>query len=38
MRIGIVGSESAKFTPATEARARALIRSLLSPELESRLK
>jgi hypothetical protein len=31
MRLGIVGSEKAKFTPATEAKARALIRSLLSP-------
>ncbi len=29
MRIGIVGSEAAKFTAATEAQARALIRSLL---------
>lgn len=31
MRIGIVGSEAAKFTSVTEARARAFIRSLLSP-------
>lgn len=31
MKIGIVGSEGAKFTPTTEAVARALIRSLLVP-------
>lgn len=31
MRVGIVGSEAAKFTPDTEQRARVLIRSLLSP-------
>lgn len=31
MKIGIVGSEAAKFTPATEWDARALIRSLLQP-------
>jgi len=31
MRIGIVGSEGAKFTPETEAKARAIIRSLLKP-------
>lgn len=30
MRIGIVGSEGAKFTPETEAKARTIIRSLLS--------
>lgn len=30
MRIGIVGSEAAKFTPETELKARELIRSLLS--------
>lgn len=29
MRIGIVGSEAAKFTPATEAEARTVIRQLL---------
>jgi len=28
---GIVGSEAAKFTPETEARARAAIRALLKP-------
>lgn len=31
MRIGIVGSEADKFTPATQAQAREAIRSLLSP-------
>lgn len=31
MVVGIVGSEAAKFTPSTEAKARALIRSCLSP-------
>lgn len=31
MRIGIVGSEAAKFTLATEAEARALIRANLNP-------
>lgn len=31
MRIAIVGSEQAKFTPETEQAARAHIRSLLSP-------
>lgn len=31
MIIGIVGSEAAKFTPLTEARARAIIRTLLGP-------
>lgn len=31
MRIGIVGSEAAKFTPATEALARQTIRDLLTP-------
>jgi hypothetical protein len=31
MRIGIVGSEGAKFTPETEALARQLIRQYLSP-------
>jgi len=31
MRIGIVGAEGAKFTERGEARARALIRSLLQP-------
>jgi hypothetical protein len=31
MRIGIVGSEGAKFTPETEAAARNLIRGLLKP-------
>lgn len=30
MIIGIVGSEGAKFTPQTEARAKALIRELIS--------
>lgn len=29
MKIGIVGSEGAKFTPATEAAARAMIRQIL---------
>lgn len=32
MRVGIVGSESAKFTAEGEANARARIRSLLQPE------
>lgn len=31
MRIGIVGHESAKFTAATEAEARAIIRACLNP-------
>lgn len=31
MKIGIVGSEAAKFTPGGEASARALIRSFLQP-------
>jgi hypothetical protein len=31
MRIGIVGSEAAKFTPDTERQARAFIRALLEP-------
>lgn len=31
MRIGIVGSEGAKFTPGGESSARALIRSLIQP-------
>lgn len=31
VRIGIVGSEAAKFTPETEAQARAMIRQLLQP-------
>jgi hypothetical protein len=31
MRIGIVGSEGAKFTPETERKARELIRDLLVP-------
>lgn len=31
MRIGIVGSEAAKFTTTTEATARRIIRSLLTP-------
>ena len=31
MRVGIVGAEAAKFTPETQAAARALIRSRLSP-------
>lgn len=31
MRIGIVGSEAAKFTPETEALARLAIRGLLAP-------
>ena len=31
MRIGIVGSESAKFTPETEAKARAIIRRYTVP-------
>lgn len=30
-RVGIVGHEAAKFTPETEAQARAAIRSLLAP-------
>lgn len=30
MKIGIVGHEAAKFTPDSEARARAVIRALLS--------
>lgn len=30
MKIGIVGSEAAKFTPKTEAKAKALIRRLLA--------
>lgn len=30
-RLGIVGSEAAKFTPETEAKARAEIRTLLRP-------
>ena len=30
MRVGIVGSEAAKFTPYTEAQAKDIIRSLLS--------
>jgi len=30
-RIGIVGHEAKKFTPETEAKAREIIRSLLSP-------
>ncbi len=30
MRIGIVGSEAAKFTPETEARAKSVIRSMLN--------
>ena len=29
MKVGIVGSEAIKFTPATEAKARAVIRELL---------
>lgn len=32
MRVGIVGHEAAKFTPETEARTRALIRTLLTPD------
>lgn len=32
MKIGIVGSEAAKFTLETERKARALIRSLITPE------
>lgn len=32
MIVGIVGSEGAKFTPVTEAMAKDLIRTLLSPE------
>lgn len=32
MKIGIVGSEAAKFTLETERKARALIRSFLTPE------
>lgn len=32
MKIGIVGHEAAKFTPETEAKARAIIRALLTPE------
>lgn len=31
MRIGIVGSEAAKFTPETEAKAREIIRAMLHP-------
>jgi hypothetical protein len=31
MNVGIVGHESAKFTPQGEARARAIIRDLLAP-------
>jgi hypothetical protein len=31
MRIGIVGSEAAKFTPETQARARQLIRAQFAP-------
>ena len=31
MRIGIVGAEAAKFTPAGEVAARVLIRSLITP-------
>lgn len=31
MRIGIVGSEAIKFTSKTEAKAKKIIRSLLSP-------
>lgn len=31
MRIGIVGHEARKFTPETEARAREIIRYILSP-------
>lgn len=30
MKVGIVGSEAAKFTPETAAKAKALIRTLLS--------
>lgn len=30
MRVGIIGAEAAKFTPETEARAKALIRRMLS--------
>ena len=33
MNIGIVGHEAAKFTPETEATAKAIIRSLLSEPL-----
>jgi len=32
MRVGIVGHEARKFTPETEAKAREIIRSLLSPD------
>jgi len=32
MHVGIVGHEAAKFTPATEAKARELIRGILAPE------
>jgi len=32
MRVGIVGSEAAKFTPETEAATRALIRGHLQPD------
>lgn len=32
MNIGIVGSEGRKFTPETEAQARAIIREILAPE------
>ena len=32
MKIGIVGAEAAKFTPAGEQRARAIIYDLLAPE------
>ena len=31
MKVGIVGSEAAKFTPSSEQRARAAIRELLRP-------
>ena len=33
MNIGIVGHEAAKFTPETEAKAKAIIRDLLSDPL-----
>jgi hypothetical protein len=35
MRIGIVGSEAAKFTPETEAKARIIIRDLIDQALKA---
>lgn len=35
MKIGIVGHEAKKFTPDTEAEARAVIRGILTPHLGS---